>query len=52
MMFVGIPDIRRRNSSGSSILRIYLKGPVTSIFALECQFSHILMFEKALEPNN
>ena len=50
-MFVGIPDIRRRNSR-SSILKIYLKGPVTSIFALESQFLHVLIFEKPLEPNN
>jgi hypothetical protein len=41
MMFVGIPDIRRRNSRGSSILKIYLKSPVTSIFTLESQFSHV-----------
>jgi hypothetical protein len=52
MMIVGIPDIRRRNSRGNSILRIYLKGPVTSIFALESQFSHILIFKMPLEPNN
>jgi hypothetical protein len=52
MMFVGIPDIRRRNSRGSSILKTYVKGPVTSIFALKYQFSHTLIFEKPLQPNN
>jgi hypothetical protein len=52
MMFVGILDIKRRNTRGSSILKIYLQGPVTSIFALESQFSHILTSEKPLKPNN
>jgi hypothetical protein len=46
MTFVGIPDIRRKKSRGSSILKIYLKGPVTSIFALENQISNIFYLEK------
>jgi hypothetical protein len=37
MMFVGIPDIGRRSAWGSLILKKYLKGPVTSIFAFESQ---------------
>jgi hypothetical protein len=44
--FIGIPDIRRRNFRGSSILKMYLKGSVTSIFALENQISHIFYLEK------
>jgi predicted LPLAT superfamily acyltransferase len=52
MMFVGIPNIARRNSWGSSILRKYLKGPVTSIFALESQISHKFIFKKLIEPIN
>jgi hypothetical protein len=46
MTFVGIQDIRRRNSRGSSILKVCLKGPVTSICALEKQISHIFYLEK------
>jgi hypothetical protein len=41
MMFVGIPDIMRKNVRGSLILNLCLKGPVTSIFALENQISHV-----------
>jgi hypothetical protein len=52
MMFVGIPDIGRRNSWGSLILRKYVKGHVTSIFALESQISHNIIFKKSIKPNN
>jgi hypothetical protein len=55
MMFVGIPDIRRRNSRGSSILNLYLMGPVymkEPYLPLKAEFHTSFFFKKTTEPSN